>query len=229
MVKERKTPPSKTRALLQKEIGSQCPFCRSDDVGHFVVHHLDGDPKRNAFENLLMVCPTCHSKITKGDISPTEVLGVKTTLLKVGQLTQKASATAGNTFCGQVTQSVIGNHNRVTYNVRPVQRSKYPDGCIGSDTVKANYVSYLITRYHECKEWEVGKENMRYALFPARLKKLFHVGKQRTIYHLPLGRFEELTACIQDRIAGTALAKINAAKGQVRHFQAFDEYVKENG
>ena len=35
------------RAVLQKEIGSRCPFCPSEDVGHFEVHHLDNNRNNN--------------------------------------------------------------------------------------------------------------------------------------------------------------------------------------
>ncbi|MFM9909208.1 MAG: HNH endonuclease [Chitinophagaceae bacterium] len=67
----------KVRAFLQKEINSQCPFCPSEDVGYFEIHHIDEDPSNNEINNLLLLCPTCHSKITKGDISINEVLLIK--------------------------------------------------------------------------------------------------------------------------------------------------------
>ncbi len=68
---------NKIRAELQLEINSQCPFCLSKDVGHFEIHHIDNDPSNNAINNLLLVCPTCHSKITKGDITQEEVISKK--------------------------------------------------------------------------------------------------------------------------------------------------------
>jgi hypothetical protein len=80
--KKRKSIPLKTKALLQKEINSSCPFCSNDDVGHFQVHHIDENPENNEMENLLMVCPTCHSKITKLDISFEEVRLLKQSLIK---------------------------------------------------------------------------------------------------------------------------------------------------
>jgi len=79
--KNRKRVPTKFRAQLQQEINSKCPFCPSDDVGHFEVHHIDEVPDNNEFNNLLLVCPTCHSKITKGDISREEVVAKKNSLL----------------------------------------------------------------------------------------------------------------------------------------------------
>jgi hypothetical protein len=71
---------NKVRAELQLEINSKCPFCPSTDVGHFQVHHIDENPSNNDIKNLLMLCPTCHSKITKGDISKQIVLEIKKAL-----------------------------------------------------------------------------------------------------------------------------------------------------
>lgn len=71
---------NKVRAELQKEINSVCPFCDNDDVGHFEIHHMDEDPSNNENTNLILICPTCHSKITKGDISKKEVAQRKESL-----------------------------------------------------------------------------------------------------------------------------------------------------
>lgn len=78
--KNRKSIPSKTKALLQKEIKSSCPFCNNEDVDHFQIHHIDEDPQNNDIMNLIMLCPTCHSKITKSDITEGEVREIKNKL-----------------------------------------------------------------------------------------------------------------------------------------------------
>lgn len=75
--KTRLNVPNKTRSILQKQINSKCPFCTNEDVEHFQVHHIDENPNNNVLNNLLMVCPNCHSKITKQDISQEEVLEKK--------------------------------------------------------------------------------------------------------------------------------------------------------
>lgn len=75
--KKRTSIPNKIRALLQKEINSYCPFCSSQDVDHFEIHHIDENRVNNDFDNLIMICPTCHSKITKGDISMESVIQKK--------------------------------------------------------------------------------------------------------------------------------------------------------
>jgi hypothetical protein len=88
-MKLRKRIQQKTKALLQKEIDSTCPFCPSKDVGHFEFHHIDENPSNNDLINLLMVCPTCHSKITKRDIQAEEVLIVKRKISRVISLQLK--------------------------------------------------------------------------------------------------------------------------------------------
>ncbi len=80
--KKRKAIPYKTKALLQKEINSNCPFCENKDVGHFQVHHIDENPENNSHDNLIMLCPNCHSKITKGDLSKDLVVNRKKELKK---------------------------------------------------------------------------------------------------------------------------------------------------
>jgi len=78
--KPRKKIPTKVRAELQREINSKCPFCDSMDVGQFEVHHIDEDPANSNFSNLILVCPNCHSKITKHEITKEQVENVKKSL-----------------------------------------------------------------------------------------------------------------------------------------------------
>ncbi|MDP2692896.1 MAG: HNH endonuclease signature motif containing protein [bacterium] len=72
---------NKVRAELQKEINSTCPFCDNEDVGHFEIHHIDEIPSNNEPSNLLLLCPTCHSKITKNEIAKENVLKKKMNIL----------------------------------------------------------------------------------------------------------------------------------------------------
>jgi TonB family protein len=74
---KRKSIPRKIQVRLFMEVNLQCPFCRNKDADHFEIHHIDGNTEDNIFQNLLMVCPTCHSKITKGDYTQQEVISMK--------------------------------------------------------------------------------------------------------------------------------------------------------
>ncbi|TMI63711.1 MAG: hypothetical protein E6H07_13140 [Bacteroidetes bacterium] len=51
-----------------------------------------------------------------------------------------------------ITNIISGDNNII--NIKETKRLKpeYPDGCIGADPIKANYVGYLIERYEKYKE-----------------------------------------------------------------------------
>ncbi len=131
-------------------------------------------------------------------------------------------------FNERVESAVIGDNNQVTVNVKQqAKKNKYPIGSLGADNDKTNYISYLITRYHEYKEWEVGKGRMNYAIFQSGLKKIFKIGKTRTLYNIPEEKFEELALEIQKRIDKTVLANVKRSKGQLNNYLDYNEYLEE--
>jgi hypothetical protein len=213
---------AKIKAELQREINSVCPFCENMDVGHFEIHHIDNVPSHNEPNNLILLCPTCHSKITKGDISQAEVIKKKNELINKKTASEKNNGRPIN-FNSSVNNAIFGSNNVI--NISQTTKSakqKYPPGCIGFDTVKSNYVGYLINRYHEYKEYELGKGNIKYAIFPSHLKKQFKIGSTRSIYNLPIEKFDELVCYIQSRIENTKLAKVKG-KGH-KNYSTFLEY-----
>jgi hypothetical protein len=118
--------------------------------------------------------------------------------------------------------NIINNGNIIVNQTKKVVKNKYPEGCIGYDTIKANYVGHLISRYNDYKAQEVGKENMNWAAFLASLKKLYKLPPTRTIYNLHIDRFDDLVTTIQNRINGTTLAK-KMGKGH-KNYSTFEEY-----
>jgi hypothetical protein len=221
-MKTRRAIPAKIRALLQQEVNSCCPFCTSIDVDHFQIHHIDENPENDDPGNLLMLCPTCHSKITKGDI-PSHEVRRKKLLLHNTRPVARAKPVIVNTFYGPIETAVVGDHNAITYKITTTKtkKQKYPPGCIGYDVVKANYIAHLIDRYHDLKKWEVGEDGMRYGIFPSMLKKKFKIGATRTIYNIPENQFELLAEFIQSRIRGTKLARM---KPRQRYYSSFEDY-----
>ena len=220
----RKTIPARIRAALQKEIVSSCPFCENTEVEHFEVHHIDEDHGNNDRANLLMLCPLCHSKITKGDITVDEVILRKQELITAPPLPKKATNVI--VFNSKVGNAVVGDNNVVTIRQTTTKKvkQKYPEGCIGFENQKANYVGYLIGKYNEYKEWELGKENMNYATFPALLKRQLKLGPSRTIYNAPTEQFDGLVRYVKGRIDGTVLAKVKKSKAQLKNYSSFEEY-----
>jgi hypothetical protein len=75
---------SMVRSLLQKEIGSRCPFCDSEDVGHFEIHHINEDPTDHHIDNLLLLCRQCHSKFNKKVWALEAAKSKKNELVKLG-------------------------------------------------------------------------------------------------------------------------------------------------
>lgn len=91
---------NKIRAILQQEINSKCPNCENTDVGHFEIHHIDENPNNPKIENLILLCPICHSKITKKDILIDEVKKWKNNLITRNADIQFISVTIDNENCG---------------------------------------------------------------------------------------------------------------------------------
>lgn len=220
-MKPRKKPSQRMRALLQKEIDSCCPFCGSQEVDTFEVHHMNDNPEDDRLDNEIMVCPTCHSKITVGTIPRNDVYRKKYELVEASNRNkrQKPESTA-NISMKDVGVGIVGNNNRVTTKTVKKQIIKYPPDCIGSDSAKANYISYLIDRYNKFASWQ--RTDFRYPVFNTHLKKRFKVGPQRTVYNIPLTRFDELVEYIQMRISDTRLGRIK--KKSQRLFDTFTEY-----
>lgn len=208
---KRATIPRKILLRLNKEANNKCVFCDFDDPALLDVHHIDEDRTHKDPERLIMVCPTCHRKIGNGEITKYEVENRKKELVGTTQVeVRKEKKVIINTSNANI--SSIGPTTLVVKKTTKKIVQKYPPGCIGHETHKANYISHLIERYHQYKEWEVGKGKMNYAILNSQLKKLFKVGKQRTIFNIPTERFEELVLIIQSKIDNTKLGRINSKK-----------------
>ena len=122
--KSRISLPQKLTRKLQQEIDSICPFCGNKDVDHFQVHHIDENPSNNELDNLLMLCPTCHSKITKGDISRNAVENKKIELknkvagayISILDFTSKESFGKGLKLILENKQSVFYQEIKISWN-----------------------------------------------------------------------------------------------------------------
>ena len=83
MAGKKKPIPAKTQKLIFQEAESQCAFCEERDIHALEIHHMrsreaggGGGP-----ENLILVCSSCHSKITDGVISTADVVTKKRELI----------------------------------------------------------------------------------------------------------------------------------------------------
>ena len=92
MAKKRIRLPKALEKRIFQEAGSKCVFCPESDVVILEVHHIDGNPANNAFENLLLVCPTCHAKV--GGMSLESVRLKKRQLSRLDKSAPKALTSA---------------------------------------------------------------------------------------------------------------------------------------
>ncbi|WP_339694938.1 HNH endonuclease [uncultured Roseivirga sp.] len=227
MTKSRNTIPQKTkvRAELQKEIDSVCPFCVSQDVGHFEIHHIDENPSNNILENLILICPTCHSKITKGDIPPIEVQEKKIELLLNPRIKETSETRTIIDVNGNLGNVIVGNNNILNIkNLGKKENIRGAHGTIGSDSLKADYIGYLKERYDTYLKRDLGLK-INYAITGSRLKKRFKVAQSRTINDLPLHKFDEVVDVLIKWIQGTTLYKMKGKSQKM--YSTFDEFVEK--
>lgn len=74
---KRKNPSYKLKVRLLQEVKLKCPFCGHSDASKLEHHHIDGDSSNTIFENLISVCPNCHSEIESKKITLNQILEIK--------------------------------------------------------------------------------------------------------------------------------------------------------
>lgn len=126
-------------------------------------------------------------------------------------------------FTGGSNYGVVANKVELKNTKQRVQLEA-PTGTIASSALHRNYAKRLIDRYHEFKKAEVGKAEMKYSMLYGAIKR--KCGAKWDL--IPLVRFEELAAYLQDRIDETVLGKNNKAKG-IKSYSTFEEYVTKYG
>ena len=116
----------------------------------------------------------------------------------------------------------VGGRTTTRVSKASSQTGPYPDGCIGSDLLKRNYIKYLVERYHRYREADVtfGRTaRFRYATLFKNIEAKF----KAPTYHIPLSRFDELVDYLHARIDRTLLGRRYNARG-AHNFESFDEY-----
>lgn len=218
----RKALPKRLEKEIYQQFGSCCPFCNERNVATLQVHHIErhATVQEHRTENLLLTCANCHQKIEDGRIAIQAVRHAKS---QAEQGIQRQSAPV--TPVSQNSVVVTGdNHGMVANTISIVTSQKSirlapPPGTIASDYQQKNYVKYLIDRYHEFKQANIGKGDMRYAVLYASIKREFGAKWD----HLGSDRFGALVRFLEVRIDGTILGKTRKANGQ-KNYSSFQEH-----
>ena len=104
--------------------------------------------------------------------------------------------------------------------------SPYPEGCIGANLAKRNYVKYLVERYNHCREADARFGRSDRFHYSALFKNIESKFKAPT-YFIPEGRFGELVDFLHHRIDNTILGRVNSKRG-ISNYESFDEYVMQH-
>lgn len=221
----RRTLPKRLEKTIYQQFGSKCPFCDETDVATLQVHHIEPHSivQEHTAENLLLTCANCHQKIEDGRISAREVHRAKLRAEQSAGLDVEAPGPAGGN-----TVTVSGDNHGVVANSISILTPKTSvkvaplSGTIAADFQRRNYTKYLIDRYHEFKQAEVGKGNVKYAVLYKSVERQFGAKWD----NLSVDKFEALTGFLQDKIDGTRLGRTKKAQGQAR-YSTFQDHVNK--
>ena len=225
-------------------------MCHIEGIGKKALRHnkMLTKEERDAYSNLILLCSN-HHKVIDHDKSYTveSLRKMKAEHEKTGRMeidpkderfakiciesmtARKTVSTSATTYTNAqhneardyARQTVINNFNVVK---KVVKQKSYPDNAIGSDTNKANYISYLINKYHECKEWEIGKSGMNYKIFPSRVKNHFKIGANRTYNHIALCLFDDVVEFITSNIRRTKKYRVGCT-----NYRTYADWLQTQG
>lgn len=226
MAKKRVALPKTLEKRAFQQAGSKCGFCPEHEVAALQAHHIDLDPANNVLENLLVVCATCHSKITGGVISESDVRTKKREVewMHGQRAMQKPPAAVsvsitGSSFRGDIAQNL-------TKIVSPhAPRVIHPAGSLGADLRKKGYIDYLITRYFEFRRAGKSfgdKRPFSHSVIHTTIQKEFG---HKTFFN-PVEFFPRLASFLQSKIDKTILGKNNASQ-HIPNYHSFDEHLRE--
>ena len=203
--------------------------------------------QRNSYENLLLLCRTCHTLIDADKKTYTaELLGEiksvqkaqgvmelnskdrKAALLLIESL-KKGNRSEASAKDGGIAVSIGGNNNgSVTINQgrsSTTAKSRYPANSIGADANLAGYIDYL---FGLAVDYWAGVPRMDAGRLGKKIKTRFRL-KLRTRNHLAVDRFEELSSfIIREMLAPSPVGKRHQRNG-TRLCRTFEEWRSEIG
>ena len=182
--------------------------------------------QRHAFENLIVMCSR-HSKVIDSEplrYTAKMLGGFKAAHEQPGEIELSQAD-------GKKVDVLLAEYREINIIAQKVVFTKSkgptidpPAGSIGSDLLMRNYTKHLIDRYNDFASKQPGRTKFSFAAIHSLIKKRYRVGKWELV---PIGRFEDLCALLQDRINATMLGRINQSKGQ-KNYSTLAEYRVEH-
>lgn len=225
MLKKRLTLPKSTEKRAFQQAGSVCGFCPEHEIASLQIHHIDDNPVNNLLENLLVVCASCHAKITGAVISEADVRTKKREVewIHSQRATRQAAAVnvniTGSTFRGDIAQ----NLTKISTSRQP--RITHPPGSLGADLCKKGYIDYLLTRYFEFRRADKSYGSRR-PFSHAEIHRTVQSEFGHKTFFMPVGFFQRLAAFLQLRIDRTILGRNNSSRG-IPNYHSYEEHLLE--
>lgn len=225
MPKKRLTLSKTTEKRAFQQAGSVCGFCPEHEIASLQIHHIDGNPANNVLQNLLIVCATCHTKITGGVISEADVRTKKREIewlnsqRAVRQCASVSVNITGSTFRGDIAQ----NLTKISTSRQP--RITHPSGSLGADLRKRGYIDYLLARYFEFRRADRSYGPPR-PFSHAEIHRTIQSEFGHKTFFMPVEFFERLAAFLQSRIDRTILGRNNSSR-RIPNYHSYEEHLLE--
>ena len=225
--------PKQTEKIVYQQAGSRCSFCDFDQVPSLDLHHIQpvAQGGSNEPENLILTCRNCHGLIHDGKITEAQVRQAKASQGAVIHRMPKRSeskgpsnvVSAGRDIKGSI---IAGGDVHMHSGSGPRPKMNHPEGSIGADLMRRNYVDHLIKRYNKFRQAGASygqKGGHRYGVLQRAIIRKYKVSG---VYFVPLDRFDELTFFIQGKIDQTIQGKANRSRGH-SSYSSFEQYLAE--
>ncbi len=103
---------------------------------------------------------------------------------------------------------------------------EFPDGALGKDLNKKNYITYLSKRYGDWKQLQFDREGKGEKFnWPSHNKSLMNRYHAAGINFINVNHFDDLVSYLSDKIDKTAFGRNNKAKGR-RNYSTYEEHTK---
>lgn len=204
--------------VIFAEADNKCAVCLGGDITILEIHHIRSRESNEA-ENLIAVCPNCHTQITKGFITEQEVINIKNRLRTARPRSPQGSNVIQ--FNRSINNGLVTNNLTIKTTNKTVKLNP-PNGTIASDLYKRNYIKYLIDRYAEFKKADRSITEYKYGLIYGAIKKQFGCKWD----YIPTHKFSTLAEYLQKRIDNTILGKFQLKQGKKR-YRIFEEFLRD--
>ena len=213
---------------LMDECDSACAECRATKQSTLEFHHIDGDRSWSVYENLIVLCSSCHSEFSRGGKSEADALLLKR-MAQAGKLAPRLGSEpkVSVKFNSGVVAGTVG-----TVNLKVPKSGLKPivPGTIGADADTRSYADYLVKKYIDWRKKsdaqlrKMGKPPKRsFAAGAAHSILGEGFGVSNSVNFIAEARFFDWVRSAQSKIDRTVWGRTN----RYRNYHTWEEHLRE--